>query len=1664
MYASYSTCHLFFFVLVVLGLAGTSNDSFAQRWLDTNKPVTPGYGYRLNEFPIIASPTKWTGDSINSPGFAYGNIWNFAHAMRFNVCQVDLGPFDANILDAIVHTPITLRRRGQDNKPELDTDRIILVQSALRNAGYGREIQFYPFDSVQSPFFVWKFAQISGGTTELNEAEADLQLGPPSEQVYHGSTTTPGDTIAWNITYENPDDPVDSRHFFDRRVVELRDANTQAARRYYFVTTAHLFDSLNSANGDATPVFRIELRHSIASGMHYLLDDMTTAQAASDMSILIDTFSVTKGELLAGTDDRPKYRRSTRAINLRLRPVDGGPGPMNAAQPGDNDRRVEALIFWTGAEMAALRSFAIRDSIGHMMISDTASAVSYRDALLVTERRLLRGDGATGTNLDSLRHCIIAQEVTSEPNWNPFEFAGFKAAGKLLADTFNLAHYRQANSEPIRVGDSLRGWTSHGGSSPDVPGTFHRLSGAREIYPQFGYLNSLADTVPAFRDSTNYDVFRTATGIPLHQIPTLVEHNGGRFHLPILDSTADAVELYETTLQRGFLGFYHPGGYALPWPYNKNPGSIDFLGESASIAKREGLRLMPVVGTTSAFVIRKHPDSSATDTIASHIPEVSELRMLAHMALCYGGSGLWWWNLQTNPQEMRETSTGSGIWVTPPANALGENCCWGPSGFLNRDTVPPPGTSAVNDAADRFNFRLFDIGGTEQGVILNYYAGWRARTREIKRIDSALLGPDGVVSELIKLRWRDGYSISHTVRWPGATTDTLFRTLPSTEIITGVTSRYPGGSTIDSAHRTFVELGFFHTRPGFTATGDTAVMFDTNYVYVVNRRTMARPPEIPADSPRGLRLDTLAETREIRLRFHLHHSIEDTTRFKQYSFIRVQEVLPDRTPLPLSNQPRHVLDTLIYGDSTAVVVLPPGSGTLLRVTFDTMDVSLDSGNIRFNSQRKMVFDGVHYHATYWRTGYDVANNRWDDTVYYRRSMRVDSIAGPIRWQSFEHPISNTHAAGDTTRYQNRYPSITYSIVDNGTNGVDTVLFIVWTCHVTDTSTVPNRREIVMRAINVDGPTIDASDYGPMEKVDMIFPDVPTQFGTPVISSLRGGEALAWSDSVRGILVRTRHHATGANWWQTRGTYSPIVRIDSTYTQSTLPGQYPSLPTFAHPIADTACAIVWQQRMSPGVNNILYSRLFDRGTATPVWVAAPIAMNGAGTKGHPSIDGALDSGVFIREGVTWEEFRNQGATQNNWVYYRSVSSPITVTGSGIIISAPTTGSSLSTLIHGDASLSDSAYPNVASLNMRLGYSTRTDSTSFSVVCQTEDGAQYQLRIPYDSVHRRTTSAYAFYGHTPTLSASRMRHDDRDATLYNAYNPNTGADDLLRTSRQFFFAKARPRGYFAEGREATIRLVDSMHAAITVMMLDPWASDATSAMPLRMTRQGSVVDRVDSLPQVNSLLRTESFHASDSTTVGVEVHMEMQGDTSALGDARFDLLVELVDSATGQPVAVLDSFRFDSHASKLDTVIDTDVDLVTGSYFIRTRIDAMSYVPVDVVFDGRFIATELMKYVDEAPLGRVRRLAGSSAPDARISAQPNPFDRVTEVRFSIAANSEVSVRVFDDVGREVARLIDRHRLDAGRYAVDFDAHGIPHGVYFVELDYGGGRVVEKVVLAQ
>jgi hypothetical protein len=76
-------------------------------------------------------------------------------------------------------------------------------------------------------------------------------------------------------------------------------------------------------------------------------------------------------------------------------------------------------------------------------------------------------------------------------------------------------------------------------------------------------------------------------------------------------------------------------------------------------------------------------------------------------------------------------------------------------------------------------------------------------------------------------------------------------------------------------------------------------------------------------------------------------------------------------------------------------------------------------------------------------------------------------------------------------------------------------------------------------------------------------------------------------------------------------------------------------------------------------------------------------------------------------------------------------------------------------------------------------------------------------------------------------------------------------------------------------------------------------------------------------------------------------------------------------------------------------------------------------------------------------------------------PNPFNPSTTIHYSIPKQGNVTLKVFDVRGRELATLVNRQQPQ-GNYKIDFDATKLTSGVYFYKIQTDDFVDTKKMIL--
>jgi photosystem II stability/assembly factor-like uncharacterized protein len=108
--------------------------------------------------------------------------------------------------------------------------------------------------------------------------------------------------------------------------------------------------------------------------------------------------------------------------------------------------------------------------------------------------------------------------------------------------------------------------------------------------------------------------------------------------------------------------------------------------------------------------------------------------------------------------------------------------------------------------------------------------------------------------------------------------------------------------------------------------------------------------------------------------------------------------------------------------------------------------------------------------------------------------------------------------------------------------------------------------------------------------------------------------------------------------------------------------------------------------------------------------------------------------------------------------------------------------------------------------------------------------------------------------------------------------------------------------------------------------------------------------------------------------------------------------------------------------------------------------------------------ILKYVDVPfSLPSVTNISKTGIPTGYSLTQnyPNPFNPSTIISYQLAARSQVTLKVYDILGREVATLVNEEK-SAGNYEVKFNANNLASGTYIYRFTAGNFVQTKKMLL--
>ena len=130
-------------------------------------------------------------------------------------------------------------------------------------------------------------------------------------------------------------------------------------------------------------------------------------------------------------------------------------------------------------------------------------------------------------------------------------------------------------------------------------------------------------------------------------------------------------------------------------------------------------------------------------------------------------------------------------------------------------------------------------------------------------------------------------------------------------------------------------------------------------------------------------------------------------------------------------------------------------------------------------------------------------------------------------------------------------------------------------------------------------------------------------------------------------------------------------------------------------------------------------------------------------------------------------------------------------------------------------------------------------------------------------------------------------------------------------------------------------------------------------------------------------------------------------------------------------------------------------------ISNQIDATTAAELNYSADG---VIDLISDIESRPVN-TPKVEDYLVPNSFEVKQnyPNPFNPTTNIEFSIPKDANVSIKIYDILGKEVSTLVNEQR-SAGTYIINWNASNFSSGIYFYRVSAGECTETKKMFLVK
>lgn len=144
-----------------------------------------------------------------------------------------------------------------------------------------------------------------------------------------------------------------------------------------------------------------------------------------------------------------------------------------------------------------------------------------------------------------------------------------------------------------------------------------------------------------------------------------------------------------------------------------------------------------------------------------------------------------------------------------------------------------------------------------------------------------------------------------------------------------------------------------------------------------------------------------------------------------------------------------------------------------------------------------------------------------------------------------------------------------------------------------------------------------------------------------------------------------------------------------------------------------------------------------------------------------------------------------------------------------------------------------------------------------------------------------------------------------------------------------------------------------------------------------------------------------------------------------------------------------------------------DAIRTAYYINNnevseKADTLKEFTI-TVYSGAFASEAVVRYVEVLDHIMTSNDDELGLPKEFSLRQnyPNPFNPSTNIEFALPEQAEVTLKVYNLLGREISTLVSG-RMSAGNHKIEFNASGLSTGLYFYRIKAGSFMQTKKMML--